>query len=90
MDIISNMAMPVICISPKKTEFYKKKFAPLVEIRPIIAGIISHQPFYKKYIKEISNCPNADFIHKNGFYFANNPELTQAEIKLICNLLKSN
>jgi len=90
MNTISNMAMPVICISSKKAEFYKKRFSKIVEIRPIIAGNISHQPFYKKYIKEISNCPNADFIHKNGFYFANNPELTQDEIKLICNLLKLN
>jgi CDP-6-deoxy-D-xylo-4-hexulose-3-dehydrase len=90
MNTVSNMAMPVICISPQKTELYKKRFSDIVEIRPIIAGNISRQPFYKKYIRNISSCPNADFIHKNGFYFANNPELTQDEIKLICNLLKLN
>jgi CDP-6-deoxy-D-xylo-4-hexulose-3-dehydrase len=89
MDTISNMAMPIVCISSKKAEYYKKKFTPLVEIRPIIAGNISQQPFYKKYIHSISNCPNAEFIHKNGFYFANNPELTKKEILTIIRLLNS-
>lgn len=89
MDIVSNMAMPVVCIIKGKADFYKKKFAPLVEIRPIIVGNILNQPFYKKYIHKTSDCPNAEFIHKNGFYFANNPELSESEVKLICNLLKS-
>ena len=87
LEIVSNMAMPVVCISPTKTEFYKKRFAPLVEIRPIIAGNILRQPFYQKHISEVSACPNAEFIHRNGFYFANNPELTKKEISTIINLL---
>jgi len=90
LEIVSNMAMPVICVSPQKMEFYKKKFAPLVEIRPVVAGNIARQPFYQKYIKAMANCPNAEFIHRSGFYFGNNPELTHQEIKLICDLLKSN
>ena len=89
MDTVSNMAMPVICISPEKTALYKEKFALIAEIRPIIAGNIARQPFYKKYINKIADCPNAEFIHQNGFYFANNPELSEGEVKLICNLLKS-
>lgn len=87
LKIVSNFAMMVICASPSKAEFYKKKFAPLVEIRPIIAGNILRQPFYQKYISEVSACPNAEFIHRNGFYFANNPELTSREIALIIKLL---
>jgi|SRR3989344_3161002 len=89
MGVVSNMAMPVVCVSSKKAEFYKKLFAPLVEIRPIIAGNIVRQPFYKRYIHKVQNCPNADFIHRNGFYFPNNPDLNSSEVKLICNLLKT-
>lgn len=89
MDIVSNMAMPVVCVSPQKTAYYQKRFGPLVETRPMIAGNIVRQPFYKKYVHSVSSCPNADLIHRNGFYFPNNPELTSSEVKLICNLLKS-
>lgn len=89
MDFVSNMAMPVVCVSAQKTEFYKKKFVKFVEIRPVIAGNMLNQPFYKKYVKNTSPCPNAELIHKNGFYFANNPELTKSEVALICDLLKN-
>jgi len=87
LEIVSNMAMPLVCVSPKKMEFYKKKFSSLVEIRPIIAGNILRQPFYKKHIRGAIDCPNAEFIHQNGFYFANNPELTEKEVSLIIKLL---
>jgi len=89
MDIISNFAVPVVCKTKKIFEKYKKRFLSAeVEIRPIIAGNICKQPFFKKYIKTTNSCHNADFIHNNGFYFGNNPELTKGEINLICNLLK--
>lgn len=89
MDLVSNFAMPVICKNEKLSEKYKKKFEKNdVEIRPIIAGDITKQPFYKKYIQENRVCKNADFIHQNGFYFPNNPELTEKEIDLLCKLLQ--
>jgi CDP-6-deoxy-D-xylo-4-hexulose-3-dehydrase len=81
--------MPVICKNHNLFLKYKNKFeAAEVEIRPIIAGDMTKQVFYKKYIKKNENCPNADFIHKNGFYFPNNPELTKSEVKLLCKLLE--
>jgi CDP-6-deoxy-D-xylo-4-hexulose-3-dehydrase len=89
MGLISNFAVPVICKTKKIFEKYKNKFTQSeVEIRPIIAGNITKQPFYKKYIKEKNSCKNSDLIHANGFYFGNNPELTKNEIKIICALLK--
>lgn len=89
MNLISNFAVPVICKTKKIFEQYKNKFIKAeVEIRPIIAGNITKQPFYKKYVKQISVCKNSDLIHANGFYFGNNPELTKKEINSICDLLK--
>ncbi len=89
MSLISNFAMPILCINTELAEKYREKFIKNnVEIRPIIAGDISVQPFYKKYVKSNYNCLNAQFIHKNGFYFGNNPELTNEELSILCNLLK--
>ena len=89
MDLISNFAMPIICKNKEIFEKYKKRFEENdVEIRPIIAGDLTQQPFYKKYIKNNMNCENASFIYQNGFYFANNPELSDEEINFLCQLLK--
>ena len=91
MDIISNFAMPVICKSKELSDDYKQSFADSsVEIRPVIAGNMTRQPFYRKYVDSKEDIPNADFIHSHGFYFGNNPEMTNEEIDLLCKLLKSN
>lgn len=88
MNIISNFAMPVICKNQGIFEKYKEKFKNNnIEIRPIIAGDITQQPFYKKYVSDIRNCLNAQFIHQNSFYFPNNPELSGDEINLLVELL---
>lgn len=89
MNLVSNFAMPVICKNKDILEKYKKRFLENgVEIRPVIAGNMTRQPFYKKYSQEIQDCKNADFVHKNGFYFGNNPELNDEELNLICSLLE--
>ncbi len=88
MSFISNFAMVLICKNKDLYEKYRERFERSgVEIRPIIAGNIERQPFYKKYVKEKSECKNSDFVHQNGFYFPNNPELTKKELEFICNLL---
>lgn len=88
MDTISNFAMPLVFKNNKSFLRYKKEFEDAeVEIRPIIAGEIISQPFYKKYVNKDEVTPNASFIHKNGFYFGNNPELTDEEVEFLCNLL---
>lgn len=88
MDIISNFAIPVICKSKDFFNKYKKRFEQGdVEIRPIIAGNIADQPFFKKIYKNNHYCPNASFIHHHGFYFGNNAELTPTDINHVCKLL---
>lgn len=88
LDIVSNFAVPVIVKSSSLFEKYKVRFENHnVEIRPIIAGNITKAPFYRKYIKEECKCKNAEFVHKNGFYFGNNPEMTSEEIEVILSIL---
>ena len=70
-------------------ERYQEKFENSgVEIRPIISGNMENQPFFKKYCSaEQGKCENAEFIHGNGFYCGNNPELTEEELNFICELI---
>jgi len=89
LEIISNFAVPVIFKSVELNKAYNKKFNEAgVETRPIIAGNIVDQPFFKNYSKNIFSCPNASLIKENGFYFGNNPDMTDAETELLCSLLK--
>jgi len=70
-------------------EKYKKRFEENeVEIRPIISGNMVDQPFFKKYFPNQGPFPNASFIHENGFYCGNNPEMNPEEINFIKELLK--
>lgn len=87
MELISNFAVPVICRTRELALKHRSAFeASGVEIRPVVAGNITRQPFYRKYAAPAA-CPNADFVHENGFYFPNNQELTEEEINLLVGLL---
>ncbi|MEP6946564.1 MAG: DegT/DnrJ/EryC1/StrS family aminotransferase [Acidobacteriota bacterium] len=88
MDVVSNFAMPVISKTPEIAARYKDRFVEAgVEIRPVIAGNMTKQPFYQKYVEDIVPRPNSDLVHANGFYFGNNPEMTGDEIATLCTLL---
>jgi CDP-6-deoxy-D-xylo-4-hexulose-3-dehydrase len=84
MDIVSSFAIPVIVKDNRNALKYMAKFEEAkVEFRPMIAGSMARQPFYRKYIANPGVQPNAEFIHRNSFYFGNNPELTDSEIELL-------
>lgn len=88
MSIVSNFAMPIVCKTPELAAQYRSKFeAAGVEIRPVIAGNMTNQPFYKKYVKDTEARPNSNLVHANGFYFGNNQEMTPEEINTLCELL---
>lgn len=90
MDIISNFGFPLIFKDKEKMEKYKEKFIENgIEIRPIIGGNISNQPFFLKHLDSNNNLPNVQEIHDKGFYFGNNPEMTQEEIEYICENIKN-
>ncbi|MFH1292372.1 MAG: aminotransferase class V-fold PLP-dependent enzyme [bacterium] len=88
MDLVSNFAMPLVFKTHDLSEKYKSNFQEEgVEIRPVIAGNIGNQPFFEKYVEHTYPCPNADLIEQQGFYFGNNPEMTEQEIEALCNLI---
>ena len=84
MDFLSPFALPVVCKSEELKRYYCQEFAGAgIEIRPMIAGNIQKQPFYKKYVFDEFKCPGSDFLDKNSFYCGNYPELTVEDIETI-------
>ncbi len=89
MDVVSNFAMPLIAKDFETFTAYKRRFIESgVEIRPIIAGDITKQPFYRKHVADTREQPNAHFIHAHGLYFANNPNLNEADLQFLTSLLE--
>ncbi|WP_144038786.1 DegT/DnrJ/EryC1/StrS family aminotransferase [Prochlorococcus marinus] len=88
-DFLSPFAFPVVCKSAEIKNFYFNQFSGAgVEIRPMIAGNIQFQPFYKKYSKYSTSCPGADFLTSNSFYCGNYPGLSTSDLEIIKNCLK--
>jgi len=88
---ISNFAFPLIC----KNKEIRDKYMALakkaeIEIRPIVAGSINNQAFFAKHVAKKFSLKNAEKVHNDGFYFGNNPELTEREIKLIIKTFSRN
>lgn len=84
IDFVSNFAVPVICKTQKIRDDLVEKCNGKLEIRPIVGGDITQQPFFKKYTKNYqSEIVNARIVHEQGIYFGNNPELTPSERQTI-------
>lgn len=79
LDLCSNFAVPVVCKTQRIRDDLVAKCADIIEIRPIVAGDITKQPFFHKYVKGGFKVKNAKMVHENGLYFGNNPELTEKE-----------
>lgn len=89
LDIISNFAFPLVFNNRDDYFEYRNRFMENgVEIRPIVSGNIIEQPFFNKYSNRDYKLKNATFIHENGFYFPNNPDLTSEEKEFLIDLLK--
>lgn len=89
INVLSTFAFPFVCKTPELRAHYIQKFIDAgVEIRPMIAGNMQSQPFYKKYVQEIYDMPGADMMHNNGFYCGNYPELLEEDLVIFENLLR--
>ena len=85
-DYISNFAFPII--HKKRNELVKLLNDNNIENRPLLAGSLGKQPYwYKKY--GINKLPNVDDIDTFGLYLPNNHEMSEEEIKKVCNVLNS-
>lgn len=90
MEVVSNFAFPLVFKSKKLSIAYRDIFkSNEIEIRPIVGGNITQQPFFKKYFGESFRMPNAELIHEQGFYIPNNPELTKTELGIITNTIST-
>ena len=84
ISLLSTFAFPMVLKTPELRQHYLQKLSAAgVEIRPMIAGNMQHQPFYKKYVKQLFDLPGADMMHTNGLYCGNYPELTDADLTII-------
>jgi CDP-6-deoxy-D-xylo-4-hexulose-3-dehydrase len=85
---LSTFAFPIVCKTPELREKYLSRFSSAgIEIRPMIAGNMQRQPFYQKYVKELYELPNTDFLHDCGFYCGNYPELSETDLETISSCL---
>lgn len=86
IDLLSNFAFPVICKTKKIRDELVERCKDAIEIRPIVGGDMTRQPFYTKHMKRFSKIlgdSNAKLAHEQGLYFGNNPELTEKELEEI-------
>jgi len=89
MSVVSSFAIPFIFRNHILKDKYLKKFEEAgIETRPIIAGDITNQPFWKKYIKEDYRLINASIVSNNGFYCGNYPEMTTKDLQIIMECIK--
>lgn len=90
LTVHSPFALPVLCKTPELRDRYFSEFSGAgIEIRPVIAGDMQKQPFYRKYVKTVYDLPGAAFVHNTGFYCGNYPELSDADIETLISCLLS-
>ncbi len=91
IDVVSNFAVPVICRTQRIRDRLVAACDKKVEIRPVVGGDMTQQPFFHKYEKSKNafSTRNAELVHTQGLYFGNNPELTREEIRRIIHIFMS-
>lgn len=90
IDLVSNFAFPIVCKTKKIRDDLVAKCDGKIELRPVVGGDMTKQPFFTKYEKDgILKDSNAGLIHEQGLYFGNNPELTEKEKQTIITIFSS-
>ena len=84
---VSNFSYPIITKNLDKV--VKELTENNVEIRPLVCGSISRQPFWEKIYGK-SKFEFADIVHDYGMYVPNNHDISKDEILLICDILNKN
>lgn len=88
MATLSPFAFPVVCQDRDLRNLYAERFIEAgVEIRPIIAGNIARQPFYK--VKHHADrLVGADKVSECGFYMGVYPEMTVEDMDILIECLE--
>ncbi|TXI33634.1 MAG: aminotransferase class V-fold PLP-dependent enzyme [Niabella sp.] len=87
IEFISNFAIPIVCKTEEIRDKIVKDCEGKIEIRPIVGGDLTRQPFFAKYVSKKYKNPNAKLAHERGLYLGNNPELTDKDIDKIIKIL---
>lgn len=88
LQLLSSFAFPIVCRDKKsRTDYVQRFLTAKVEVRPLIAGNIQRQPFYRKYVNRLYPTPGADLLHDCSFYCGNYPELTEKDLAVIATCL---
>lgn len=87
---LSNFAFPIVCRTPQLRQTYINRFLTAeIESRPLIAGNMQRQPFFKKYVSQSYDLPGANILHDCAFYCGNYPELTDDDLMIISGCLRA-
>lgn len=90
LSFLSNFAIPIVCKTPELRSLYSRKLkAAGVEIRPLIAGNVQRQPFFKKHVAESYDLPDADYLHECALYCGNHPDLKERELRVLAECLQT-
>ena len=85
-DFISNFAYPYV--SDKRSLIVGELKRSGVEVRPLIAGSMARKPFWiKAYGRQAFK--NADALNDSGFYLPNHQDLSEEDIKFICDIINT-
>lgn len=85
-DFVSNFAYPVV--KKNRDEIVKELRENDIEVRPLIAGAMSTNPFVQSNaIFDNSDLVNSLYINQYGFYIPNHPELTEDDIKKVADII---
>lgn len=83
-DTVSNMGYPIIVKNRKR--LYKALVENNIECRPLLSGSMGSQPAWKNIYGE-SRMPHSDLIDIHGMYLPNHPDLTDEDIKTVCEIV---
>ena len=86
---ISNFAFPLVMPKPILRDIVVRNLARNdIQVRPLICGSITKQPFYKA-TEHYQSTPNADTIHDCGMYLPNHAYMTEEDIQKIARVIHS-
>jgi CDP-4-dehydro-6-deoxyglucose reductase, E1 len=81
---VSNFAFPVI--HPDRERIVSNLNKNDIAVRPLICGSLEKQPMWRKRYPQ-SSLQNADTVDCCGLYLPNNHQITEEEIKTICEIV---
>ena len=79
--IVSNFGFAMMVRNRSELFSFLKKNK--IESRPLICGNMGQQPFWTKKYKK-TKLPNAEKVHKYGLYLPNHENLSEKQVKFIC------